>query len=37
MNAYDFSINYLAGLLLLRGGDPYSNALYRYPFPFIYF
>jgi hypothetical protein len=37
LNAYDFSINYFAGLLLLRGGDPYSNPLYRYPFPFTYF
>lgn len=37
MNAYDFSINYFAGLLLLRGADPYSNPLYRYPFPFTYF
>ncbi len=37
MNAYDFSINYFAGLLLLRGVDPYSNPLYRYPFPFTYF
>src|SRR5690242_9077366 len=37
VNAYDFSINYFAGLLLLHGGDPYSNPLYRYPFPFTYF
>ncbi|MEZ4667185.1 MAG: hypothetical protein R3E39_04580 [Anaerolineae bacterium] len=37
MNAYDFSINYLAGLMLLRGQDPYTNPLYRYPFPFTYF
>lgn len=37
MNAYDFSINYLAGLMLLNGQDPYSNPLYRYPFPFTYF
>lgn len=36
MNAYDFSINYFAGLLLLNGQDPYSNYLYRYPFPFTY-
>jgi hypothetical protein len=37
LNAYDFSINYFAGLLLLHGADPYSNLLYRYPFPFTYF
>jgi hypothetical protein len=37
LNAYDFSINYFAGLLLLHGADPYSNPLYRYPFPFTYF
>jgi hypothetical protein len=37
MNAYDFSINYFAGLYLLWGRDPYDLYLYRYPFPFTYF
>ncbi len=37
MNAYDFSINFYAGLMLLAGVDPYNNYLYRYPFPFTYF
>jgi hypothetical protein len=37
VNAYDFSINYFAGLLLLSGQDAYINPLYRYPFPFTYF
>lgn len=35
MNAWDFSINYLAGLMFLHGQTPHSEFLY--PYPFIYF
>jgi hypothetical protein len=31
MNAYDFSVNYLAALVFLQGGNPYDGIPYRYP------
>ncbi len=37
MNAFDFSVFYVAGMMLLNGQNPYMNPLYFYPFPFTYF
>lgn len=37
MNAYDFSVNYYAGLMLLWGKDPYSVWAYHHPLPFTFF